>query len=87
MKQINRVKWYKTTEKKPDRDCIVVLRNRAVCFGTFRAICELEYSKKFDSLNYIVGSDRHRIELTDYEYWCYADEFYEQFERAGIHAR
>lgn len=87
MKQINKVKWYKTTERKPNRDCKVILLNSVIEFvGTFRNIMELEWSKKYQALNCNKNDNSTAIKFSSYEYWCYADEFYKQFERAGIYA-
>lgn len=86
MKQINKVKWYKTTERKPNRDCKVILLNSVIRFvGTFRNIMELEWSETYQALNCNYGYST-AIKFTSYEYWCYADDFYKQFERAGIYA-
>jgi hypothetical protein len=87
VKQINKVKWYKTTERKPNRDCKVILLNSVIEFvGIFRNIVELKWSKKYQALNCNENDSKTAIELGDYEYWCYADDFYKQFERAGIYA-
>lgn len=87
MKQINKVKWYKTTERKPTRDCYVILLNYVIegC-GVCKSITELKWSMKYQALNCNENDRETAIELGDYEYWCYADDFYKQFERAGIYA-
>lgn len=41
---------------------------------------------KYQALNCNENDRETAIELGDYEYWCYADDFYKQFERAGIYA-
>lgn len=85
MKQINKVKWYKTTERKPNRDCYVILLNYVIeGSGVYKSITELKWSMKYQALNCNENDRETAIELGDYEYWCYADDFYKQFERAGI---
>ena len=41
---------------------------------------------KYQALNCNENDRETAIELGIYEYWCYVDDFYKQFERAGIYA-
>jgi hypothetical protein len=84
LKQINGVEWWKTTEKKPNRGCRVMVLNLVESIGKLRGIHEFNYSKVKEALDLSSEMAAYFMSLENFEYWCYADEFYEQFERAEI---
>lgn len=84
MKQINRVKWYKTTKKNPNRDCRVMVLNLVEPIGKLRCIHEFNYSRAKNALDLSSEISEYFMPFENFEYWCYADDFYKQFERAGI---
>lgn len=84
MKIINGVKWMETAKDKPQKDCKIVLLNRTTSMGNdYRDIRILDYSCKHQALN-CRHNYNNRIELSEFHYWCYADEFFKQFEDSGI---
>ena len=90
MKIINGVKWYTPTEKKPGtKDCGIVLINTKTEFsdnGYMNSVTYTEWNGKNQGIFCTDNNTKYKTEILEYACWCYAKDFFKQFDKVGFKA-
>jgi hypothetical protein len=90
MIEINGVKWYTPTEKTPGtKDCGIVLINTKTEFsdnGYMNSVTYTEWNGKNQGVFCTDDNTEYKTEILKYACWCYAKDFFKQFEKVGFKA-